>query len=178
MLDTHAIIEKYYPEGESRVMMFSHASDVKDMALEIIDKHPELNADREFIAEAAMLHDIAVYLVDAPGIACYGDYPYLCHGYLGRELLEKEGLPKHALVCERHIGVGITRREIRRNKLPLPKRTMKPKSIEEKVVCFADLFYSKSKLGKRFSVEQVRDKLLRHGLSKAEKFDKWCDLFL
>ncbi len=55
-----------------------------------------------------MLHDIGIFLTNAPHIGCYGDKPYICHGYLGREILDKEGLPGHAMVCERHVGAGLT----------------------------------------------------------------------
>ena len=55
-----------------------------------------------------MLHDIGIFLTHAPQIGCHGDKPYICHGYLGRELLEKEGFPRHAIVCETHVGVGLT----------------------------------------------------------------------
>ena len=43
-----------------------------------------------------------------------------------RELLEKEGLPQHALVCDRHTGVGITIEDIRAQELPIPERDMTP----------------------------------------------------
>ena len=36
------------------------------------------------------------------------------------KMLDSEGLPQHALVCERHIGVGLTMEDIRLQKLPLP----------------------------------------------------------
>ena len=178
MVDTVGIIKKYYPEQGVQDIMLSHATDVRDLALQIVDAHPELKADRIFVAEAAMLHDIGVFKVDAPRIGCFGKYNYICHGYLGREILEDEGLPQHGLVCERHIGVGLTRRDIRKRKLDVPRRVMKPKSIEEKIICFADLFYSKSKLGQRIHVETIERKLQRHGRSKVKKFEKWCKKFL
>lgn len=178
MLDAKVIIHKYYPVGEARDIMLSHAQDVRDLALEIVDNHPELGADRDFVAEAAMLHDIGVFLVDAPRIDCHGDKPYICHGYLGREILDKEGLPLHALVCERHIGVGLKKKDIRKRNLDVPMRTMRPKSIEEKIICFADLFYSKTRLGQRIPEDIVRKKLLCHGKGKVKKFDKWREMFL
>jgi uncharacterized protein len=56
--------------------------------------HPEMNLDERFIQEAALLHDIGIFLTNAPKIHCFGDYPYICHGYLGAEILRKEGLDK------------------------------------------------------------------------------------
>ena len=94
--------------------------------------------------EAAMLHDIGIFLTHAPSLGCNGPHPYLKHGHLGCKLLEKEGLPKHALVCERHVGVGITRKDVLDHKLPLPAKDMLPLSLEEKIICYADKFFSKN----------------------------------
>ncbi len=178
MVDAKEIIKKYYPKGKARKIIIKHGKDVRDLALEICDKHPELVVDREFIAEAAMLHDIGCFMVDAPDIHCLGEYPYIAHGYLGSEILEKEGLPRHALVCERHTGVGLSKKMIEKRDLPIPLRSMKPKSIEEKIICFADLFYSKTSLGDRKSVEVVEAKLAKHGEKNVKKFRKWCKKFL
>lgn len=178
MIDAKAIIEKYYPEGEARNILLTHSEEVRDLALEIVDNHPELEADREFVAEAAMLHDIGVMKVNAPRIGCHGELPYICHGYIGRHILEEEGLPIHALVCERHIGVGIKKKDIVLRNLPIPYRSMKPKTIEEKIICFADLYYSKSHLGEKMTNEVIERKLFRHGDDKVKKYKRWCKKFL
>ena len=91
-----------------------------------------------------MLHDIGIAQCDAPSIYCKGTEPYIRHGVIGRQILEEAGLPRHALVCERHTGSGITAEEIRERYMPLPCRDMLPISIEEKAICYADKFYSKS----------------------------------
>ena len=126
-----------------------------------------------------MLHDIGMFMTHAPGIDCQGKYPYICHGYLGRGLLEKEGLPRHALVCERHTGVGITREDIRRQQLPLPDRDMVPESLEEQIICFADKFFSKNpeRLTKELSLEAIRENMARFGREKAAQIDRWADFF-
>ena len=146
-MDALAIINKYYPEdNELKHILLTHSRAVADKALWIADRHPELNLDRAFLEEAAMLHDIGVFLTDAPGIHCQGTHPYICHGYLGSELLQKEGFPKHALVCERHTGAGLSLKSILERELPVPHREMLPVSLEEQVICFADKFFSKTRL--------------------------------
>ena len=67
MIDTLAIIHRYYPEGSDieRVLR-QHAEDVTGLALKLVDAHPEMGLDREFVAEAAMLHDIGIYQTSAP----------------------------------------------------------------------------------------------------------------
>ena len=103
-----AIINKYYSEeNELKHILLTHSRSVADKALQIAVKHPELHLDTGFLEEAALLHDIGIFMTDASGIQCFGTHPYICHGYLGSELLMKEGYPRHALVCERHTGAGI-----------------------------------------------------------------------
>lgn len=104
-MDALAIINKYYPEdNELKHILLTHSRSVADKALWIAGKHPELNLDKQFLEEAAMLHDIGIFMTDADGICCFGSYSYICHGYLGADLMRKEGFPRHALVCERHTG--------------------------------------------------------------------------
>lgn len=178
-MNIQEIIEKYYTKGSKIYNVYmSHVTDVKDKALSIVHNHPELCIDAQFVEEAAMLHDIGMFLTKAPHIYCTGDYPYISHGYLGSNLLKNEGFPKHALVCERHTGTGLSLETIIKRKLPIPHRDMQPQSLEEKVICFADKFYSKSKLGKEKSVKKIRKKLAKHGKHQVKKFDEWCELFL
>jgi len=74
-------------------------------------------------------------------------------------------LPEHALVCERHIGVGITKDDIIRQKLPLPPRDMLPISLEEKVICLADTYYGKGngKLREEYSLAEIIKKFAKLG---------------
>ncbi len=155
-----------------------HSRDVVKKSLEICENHPELSLNKMFIEEAGMIHDIGVGLTNAPNIHCYGTYPYLCHGYLGRSLMEQEGYPLHALVCERHTGTGLYLPEIIEKELPLPHRDLAPVSLEEQVLCFADTFFSKSNPDQRFTPEQLRIKLFRYGPAGVERFDRWCTMFL
>ena len=159
-----ALIDKYYPEdNELKHILLVHSRSVADKALDMARKHPELNLDLTFIEEAAMLHDIGIFMTDADGIFCFGKYPYICHGYLGSELVAREGYPRHALVCERHTGAGLSLKAIMERDLPVPHREMIPISLEEQIICFADKFYSKTKLDKEKSVEKARKSIEKHG---------------
>jgi len=178
-MDPLVIIRKYYKKDSDLYnILISHSTDVMNKALSIAKKHPELNIDTDFVKEAAMLHDIGIFLTNAPSIHCYGIAPYVCHGYLGRELLDAEGYPLHGLACERHTGVGISLEEIEIENLLLPRRDMRPVSIEEKVICFADCFYSKTNLGKEKSIEKIRRGISKHGINSLDIFDEWCIDFL
>ena len=174
-----ALIDKYYPEvNELKHILLTHSRSVADKALALARLHPELKLDLQFIEEAALLHDIGIFLTDADGIHCYGSHPYICHGYLGADLVRKEGYPRHALVCERHTGAGLSLKAIEERNLPIPHREMVPVSLEEQLICFADKFYSKTKLDKEKSLEKARKSIERHGEEGLERFDNWCRLFL
>ena len=173
------IINEYYEEGTPLYdILVAHGSVVAQKALEIAEKHPEMNLDKDFIYEAAMLHDIGIFATNSPKIYCFGELPYICHGSVGSEILMKKGYKKHALVCERHTGTGIGLREIIKNNYPIPHRDMIPETLEEKLICFADKFYSKSKPNKEKSIDKIRVKLAKHGNEKVERFDEWCKLFI
>ncbi|MDR3266785.1 MAG: HDIG domain-containing protein, partial [Tannerella sp.] len=142
-----AIIEKYYnPSSDLYEILVNHSRSVADKALSIANLHPEMNIDRHFVEEAAMLHDIGIFYCDAPEIGCVGTEPYIRHGILGAELMRKEGFPQHALVCERHSGTGLYRETIKERTLPLPAKDYCPVSLEEQLICFADKFFSKTNL--------------------------------
>ncbi len=178
-MDPNEIIDKYYKKGTKLYDIYmSHVSDVARKALSVAAKHPELAIDVKFLEEAAMLHDIGIFRTKAPRIACEGDMPYICHGYLGREILTRCGYPKHGKVCERHTGTGITLESILQRKLPIPHRDMQPRSLEEKLICFADKFYSKSQLGKEKSLKKIRESLRQHDWHQVKIFDEWCEYFL
>lgn len=174
------IIEKYYPPGSIRHNIYiQHCRAVTDLALKIARKHPELQADGEIIEFGGMLHDIGIFYTDAPEIGCYGELPYIVHGFKGRELLEKENLPLIAPFCERHIGVGITLEDIKTRKLPLPLRDMTPQTIEEKIICYADKFFSKSadNLLLPKPMHKVKKSISKYGEEKWKTFEEMIEMF-
>lgn len=174
------LIEKYYSPGSTAYyVLIQHSRMVAEKALRIAERIGQPGIDLGFIQEAALLHDIGILYTNEAKIGCYGDKVYICHGYLGRELLESEGLPDHALVCERHVGVGLTQREIEEKKLPVPARDMIPISMEEQIICYADKFFSKDTefLLKEKPIEKIRQCIARYGDDKLRRFNDWVDLF-
>ncbi|HMK48714.1 MAG TPA: HD domain-containing protein [Thermodesulfovibrionales bacterium] len=179
-MDPLRIIRKYYhPETRAYYYLSHHSWMVGQKSLVIGRRMGLSAAGLRFVEEAAMLHDIGILVTNEPEIGCYGELHYACHGYAGREILEKEGLPDHALVSERHIGTGISLTDIEERKLALPKRDMRPVSIEEKIICFADKFFSKSPeyLIKEKPLEMIREGIAWYGEEKLMQFDEWLELF-
>lgn len=92
--------------------------------------------------------------------------------------MRAEGYPRHALVCERHTGTGLSLKMIEEQNLPVPHRDMRPVSWEEQIICFADKFFSKTKLDKEKSPEKIHKSLSKYGEETVSQFDTWCKLFL
>ena len=179
-MNVKEIIDRYYPcENELKNIYMVHARAVADFALGLARKHPELELDEAFIYEAAMLHDIGIFLTDAPRIHCYGSEEYLCHGYLGAELLRSIGLERHARVCERHTGTGLTKEVIERNGWNLPVKDFVPETLEEQLICFADKFFSKTKfLHEPRTFDQVVESMRKISEDSVKKVEKWAEMFL
>lgn len=171
-MNYNEIIDQYYPVGTLRRDIFlRHAQSVTDKALEIAARK-HLNLDQAQITEAAMLHDIGIFLTDAQSIDCHGDKPYIAHGTLGAQLLRDNGFSEAtARVAERHTGAGITVDDIDQMSLPLPRRDLMPETLLERLICYADKFYSKSGDMKEKSIEKVRASMKRHSEATAQRFE-------
>ena len=179
-MNPYELIDKHYAANPSaRQLLKTHGRLVADKALGIAERIAHLNPDLAFIEEAALLHDIGIVLTAAPSLSCFGEHPYVCHGILGRALLEEEGLMRHALVCERHVGVGISPDDIRRQGLPLPERDMLPVSIEEQIISYADKFYSKNGNSNENekTIADIIESLAPFGADKVQRFKKWVAIF-
>ena len=172
------IINKYYADNDAlRELLIKHSKQVTERALKIAESHPELPVDKEFVEQAAMLHDVGIFLTDAPGIHCFGKEHYLMHGYLGGQLMRKEGFPEIARVCERHTGTGLTEEVFKQRQLPLPSGNYCPETLEEQLICYADKFYSKSHPNRIRSVQDTARSLEKFGHEGVKIFWNWVKRF-
>ncbi|MDO8481445.1 MAG: HDIG domain-containing protein [Nanoarchaeota archaeon] len=125
-----ALLRKHITSDEIFHKILAHVQKVKEIALRIGKQVP--GVDLELIRIGSLLHDIGRYKA---GLGKEG----IKHGIIGGEILRKEGLPESlALIAERHIGAGITKKEILAKKLPLPPQEYVPVSKEEKIIAHAD----------------------------------------
>ena len=129
------LLKKYAPNEESFKKVLDHSKAVQRAALRIAEdiiangRHVDIN----FIITASLLHDIGRFQCPP------GTKESIKHGIIGAGILRKEGLDeRYALVCERHIGSGITKEDIQEQKLDLPLKDYMPESIEEKIITYAD----------------------------------------
>lgn len=186
MIDPDVIITHFYPEDTPlRRLLLRHSTQVRDKALAILanPSRPPLELDAGLVSAGAMLHDVGILQCHAPSILCVGTRPYIAHGMIGAEMLREYGrthgldLEPFARICERHTGTGITAREVREQRLPIPERDWLPETPEEKLVCLADKFFSKSGEMKEKPADSVRRSLEKFGADTVERFDALLRLF-
>ncbi len=76
-----------------------------------------------------------------------------------------------ARVAERHTGSGLTHDNIVAQGLPLPlDRCYMPQTVLERLICYADKFYSKSGDMERLPLERVIASMERHGHDSLSRF--------
>ncbi|MFN2437264.1 MAG: HD domain-containing protein [Desulfotignum sp.] len=176
-----AVIEKFYPPGSAlNRILVDHSRQVAKKSLEIARSLADPDLDPDFIEHAAMLHDIGIFLTASPKIGCTGNAPYICHGVLGRDLLDNEGLdPAYGLVAERHTGAGISIDTILRHNLPLPRRDLVPGTLTEKIICCADKFFSKTGPARHRprTVSRILADLAAIDSEHALRFSRWAEEF-
>ena len=99
------------------------------MAAQIMADEAELRGhavDKNAVIAGALLHDIGRTRTQT-----------VRHGVEGAEILEGEGVDKVVVeMVRRHVGAGISPEEAR--KLGLPEFDYVPRTLEERIVCFAD----------------------------------------
>ena len=191
------IIQHFYPEDTPlRRLLILHSECVRDKALAILSALPtttaqQLSLDPELVRSGAMLHDIGIIHTHAPGILCEGTEPYICHGIIGARMLrefvneqtlspaEQQQLEACARICERHTGAGLTRENILAQGLPIqPAADLLPETPEERLVCLADKFFSKSgNPSREKSLDHIRRSMMKFGADSMARFEDLCMLF-
>lgn len=181
-VQTNQIIDNLYGENEPlRRILITHSKAVAEKALSL-----SADCNRDFVETAAMLHDIGIIFCNAPGIECYGTEPYIRHGICGANYLREhaaewgmtaEEIEPYARVCERHTGSGLTLNDIKEQNLPLPEMDFLPETLEEKLICYADKFFSKTRPEEEKTIDQVLRSMNKFGTDAAARFDELHKLF-
>lgn len=173
-----AVIDKFYPHSdELRNLLLFHSWQVASHALKCATRHPELQLDKSLVLRGALLHDVGIFATHAPSIHCNGDLHYLMHGFVGAKLIREMGLEAEARICERHTGAGLSKETIASASLPIEVKDYLPETLEEKLICYADKFYSKSNPTRILTSEQAYESLLKFGEEGALRFKEWDLMF-
>lgn len=174
-----AVIDRFYAGNpELRSVLLKHSVQVKDKALQIAE-NCGMTLDLEIVVRGAMLHDIGIIKCHAPDIYCPGTLPYIAHGCAGGAMLRELGseFERCARICERHTGSGLTAQEIISGKLPLDPVDLLPETPEEKLICLADKFFSKSGEMKEKPLGKIRKQMAKFGKDSAARFEALLELF-
>ncbi|MBR0037587.1 MAG: HDIG domain-containing protein [Bacteroidales bacterium] len=180
------ILLHFYPDDTPlRRLLILHSTQVRDKAMAILGNPglKEVELDLQLVNDGALLHDIGIGRCNAPSIFCEGEANYLLHGTIGAEMLRSYGkengldMEPYARICERHTGTGLTADDIIRQQLPLEVKDYCPETLEEKLVCLADKFYSKSSPEKEKPLEHVRKSVSKFGADSLARFDDLCTIF-
>jgi len=131
--------------------VIKHCIAVAELALEIAasknkNGNENKSIDEELVFTGALLHDIG--RARSHGVE---------HGFLGGEIAKSLGLDDRLVkIIQRHVGAGITAEEAKQ--LGLPRISLMPETMEEKIVAYADSL-----------IEGTRRTSIEHALSNLKK---------
>jgi uncharacterized protein len=109
--------------------------------------------DIEAVNAGALLHDIGRSKTQT-----------VWHGVEGARLVEQEGVDRKVVeIIRRHVGAGISTEEARR--LGLPDLGYLPRTLEERIVCFADKMVDGTKV-RPFEGEVHRFTVKNHDVAR------------
>ncbi len=160
------LLKKYSKSDYDYKEVLRHSKAVQKIATEIANKiniAGKKHADVTFIKVAALLHDIGRF-----------EYPpWICpirHGVEGARILKKEGVEfKYQRICSHHLGAGITKKEVIQQKLPIPAKDYTPKSVEEKILCYAD---RRLKMTRPIRIETELKRFKKYGKESFNRLQK------
>jgi len=183
------IIDRFYAAGDPELkrMLLKHSFQVLGKAREIMSDpaNDRMVLDPGVVTAGSLLHDVGISKCHAPDIYCFGTEPYIAHGIIGGELLRELGrrngteaeMEVFARICERHTGTGLSAEDIRRQHLPLPERDFRPETPEEKLICLADKFYSKSGTMEEKKPERILRSMEKFGPETIARWHELCREF-
>ncbi|MEV5689626.1 HD domain-containing protein [Micromonospora globbae] len=171
-----ALHERYAPTEEAFDLVYTHCRIVCAVAEHLLDRR-HAPVDVDLVRAGCLLHDIGVYRLY--GTAGELDHDnYVRHGVLGHALLRDLGLPEVvARFCSHHTGVGITRADVRRQRLPLPVGDYTADTVEERLVMYADKFHSKTTPPTFVTAASYAAAVRRFGEDKVTRFAELVETF-
>lgn len=108
--------------------LIRHSEKVVETTKSLLEKlkAKKIHVNEELLLAGAIFHDVG--RTKTHGVE---------HGFIGATLLREKGYPEElALIAERHVGGGIGKTEAK--KILGVERDLSPKTVEEKIVSYAD----------------------------------------
>ncbi len=140
---------------KSGVYVVRHCQAVAMAALMLAEgfKQSGRQVDVKAVVAGALLHDIGRSRIQT-----------VRHGVEGAEILEKEGVDQKVVdIVQKHVGAGLAPGEAK--KLGLPDRDYIPRTLEERIVCFADKMVDSERV-RPFGEEIHRFTVKSHDVSR------------
>lgn len=175
--EIEALHRRYAPYDKVFNLVWTHCRIVSDIALQLVgNSAPKVNAD--LVRVGCLLHDIGVHsLFNTNGIRRSG-ISYIMHGTEGETILKGEGFPEVIWrFASHHTGVGLSKKDIVDQRLPLPREDYLAETVEELLVMYADKFHSKSTPPYFNSYEWYRQDIAKFGNDRVAKFEDMAKRF-
>jgi uncharacterized protein len=172
--EINALHKKHAPSERVFALVWTHSLIVKEISESIMNTK-ELTINKELVLAGALIHDIGAYKL----ITANGEFDgpnYIRHGIYGYDMLQAENYPEDLCkIATHHTGVGITKDDVIKQKLPLPLSDYVAETTEEKLIMYADKFHSKTPKFNTF--DSYATYIKKYGEDKVEKFQELADLF-
>jgi len=165
-----ALHEKHAPTAAALDSVYTHCLIVCGIA-EQLRVRSGAGLDLALIRAGSLLHDVGVYrLYDDAGQPDHASY--IRHGLLGYQLLREEGLPEELCrFASHHTGMGLTKDDVIRQRLPLPPADYLAETGEEELVMYADKFHSKTSPPALLTAGAYAASVRRFGADKVAAFE-------
>ena len=165
--------KKYATTAELFDEVYTHCRIIADIASHLIEERcGSILADPRLVRIGCLLHDIGIYrLYDENGVR-HADKEYIEHGILGWDILKSEGLPEE--ICRFascHTGMGLSKEEVHAQKLPMPVADYAARTVEERLVMYADKFHSKISPPAFITAQNRSRRIQRFGEHKVMRFE-------
>ncbi len=158
-------------------LVFTHCQILRDIAAQLIAKGT-FRVDAELVYVGCMIHDIGVYPLFGADGKLLADADYITHGIKGEAILQNEGFPETIWrFASHHTGVGLSKKDIVDQKLPLPLEDYLAETDEELLIMYADKFHSKTAPPCFTSFEWYKQYVSRFGADKVIKFEQMAQKF-
>ncbi|MDD4938103.1 MAG: HD domain-containing protein [Candidatus Shapirobacteria bacterium] len=133
--DIYKLHKKYSTNEKILEIGWNHSLIIRDISLQIADnleKKYGIKTNKKLIEIGALIHDIGFYQYLDDVYKKKHINNYIHHGESGYKLLINIGIPKNkSRFALTHVGVGVGKNV--------------PITLEEEIVCYADIFHSKGR---------------------------------
>ncbi len=155
-------LHKRYGSNERVVSHCERCAEISKLLSERAKKQGHA-VNEEAALAGALLHDIGRSKTQLVG-----------HGHVGADILEKEGVDAVVVeIVRRHVGAGISQKEA--SALGFPAGDYVPRTLEQKIVCFADKMLDGDR-ARPFVEEEKRFILRGHDVERLRALKKDVDV--